>query len=105
MSGLYHAQLGVDRESQLRVRVTQRSRAQTADRSRGDFEYVDPAIIEAAFSMDRTVREPDRRRRAHDGLLDPRLRLRVERRRRDVDRFLEERTVERIRLVEQREDR
>ena len=79
------------------------ARAQAADRARGDFEDKDAVRVDAALGVDRTVMEAQRSRRARHAVDDGALRVGVRGRRRQVDRFLEERAVERIGLVEDRQ--
>ncbi len=86
---------------------TQCSRTEPADRPRGDLEDENPQHagfrVDAAFRMNGTVAQADRRGRVRDGGRDRALNLDRGGRRRHVDRLLEERSVERIGLVEQRQ--
>ena len=86
-----------------RALEAQRLRAQPADRPRRHFEHVHALAVDAALGVHRTVMQPERLRRARHRRRDLRLDPGVHLRRRHVNRFLEERAVERIGLVEDRE--
>ncbi len=81
----------------------QRPRAQTADRARGHLDHPRPAPVDAQLGVHRTFAQPERRTGPRGLPLD-RVpdRGRVTRRR-DVDRLFEDRSDERVRLVEQGE--
>ncbi len=86
----------------------ERARAETADRARGDLDHPGPGppvLVPAdpELGMHGPLRQPERLRRVLRTGADGGLRLLGEPRGRDVDRLLEERSVQRIRLVEQRE--
>ena len=79
----------------------ERAGAQAADRPGRDLEDEDAPIVDAALGVNRAMREADRGRRAGDGVDDVPLHRLGRRGRRHVDRLFEERTVERVGLVEQ----
>ncbi len=82
------------------VAEPQHLRAQPPDRPRGDFEHEHAAGADPALRVHRAVGQTQRGGRALH-VIEHRLLLPGgQRRGRDVDRLLEERTVERIRLVE-----
>src|SRR3989449_10412477 len=81
----------------------QRPATPPSDGPRGELDQPSPPIVVADFRVDRSVPEPervDRRLRTRRDFLLGRPR---EARRRDVDRFLEKRAVQRVGLVEDRE--
>ncbi len=81
----------------------ERPGAQAADRPRGDLENVDALIVDAALRVNRSMSQADRRGRARYRIEDVPLHRIGRRRGRDVDRLFEERTVEGVWLVEQRQ--
>src|SRR5207244_11882363 len=100
-------QLAVEGEAQNQLLEAQarpegeRARAQPADRPRRDLEDEGAALVDAQLGVDRPLGEAQRRAgiTGHGG--DALLRRRRQARRRGVDRLLEERTGERVRLVEE----
>ena len=78
-------------------------RAQPADRPGGDLDHPRRLAVEAQLGVDRPLAQPDRRDRVPRRLGDVVLGGLGKPRRRDVDRLLEERPVEGIGLVEQRQ--
>ena len=85
-------------------RKSQSAGTQPPDRTGGDLEDEYSLVIDAALGVDRPMRQTDGLGGSCDGLDDCRLLARSRRWRRDVDRFLEERPVERVRLVEERQE-
>ena len=81
----------------------QHARAQPANRPSRDFQHVDIRAGHPALGVNRTVVQADRTRRARHRIDHGLLHAQIESGRRDVNRLLEERTFERIGLVEDRE--
>src|SRR5436309_4385455 len=81
-----------------------RARAQPADRARGDLQDEGPALVEAQLGVDRSLREAEGSAGVAGHRGDAGLRRLGQPRRRDVDRLLEERAVEWVGLVEERQD-
>ena len=86
-----------------RIIEAQDARAQPADRPRRDLEHEHAVMVDPAFRVDRTMPQPERLRGPLHGQIDLVLGRRVDGRRRQIDRFFEERAVQWIRFVEQRE--
>ena len=76
--------------------------AEASDRSRGDLDDGDPGLIDSHLGVDRALRQAEGPRRGLRSSGTLRLNLRRQAGRRDVDRLLEEGTVERVGLVEER---
>ena len=76
--------------------------AEASDRSRGDLDDEDPGLVDSHLGVDRALRQAEGPRRGLRSSGTLRLNLRRQARRRDVDRLLEEGTVERVGLVEER---
>ncbi len=81
----------------------QRARTQAADRPGGDFEHEDAFSVHPALGVDRTVAQAERGGGAADTADDGALHVVGCGRGREIDRLLEERAVQRIGLVEDRE--
>ena len=73
-------------------------------RSRGDLQDEGPALVEAQLGVDRSLREAEGSAGVAGHRGDAGLRRLGQPRRRDVDRLLEERAVEWVGLVEERQD-
>src|SRR5262245_40575271 len=81
----------------------ERARAETADRPGCDLEHEWAAVVDAKLGVDRALGETQCRARVARHRGDAGLRRRRKAGRRDVDRLLEEWTVEGIGLVDDRE--
>ena len=84
-------------------RKSQRAGAQAADRPRRNLENEHAFVVDAALGMDRTVVKTEGRCRSGDSAHDGALNVFGCCRWGEVNRFLEERPIKRIRLVENRE--
>ena len=93
----------LERDPQTAVLEPERTRTQPADRPGGHFEHEHAVAIHAALGVNGTVVQPESCRRRRDGVLDPALPAGIAAGRRDVDRLFEEGSLERIRLVEDRQ--
>src|SRR5690349_14359582 len=78
----------------------QRAGAKAADRTRSHLQHEHTCVVHAALGVNRSVKQAERERGRVDGGTDRGELARRSPRRRDVNRFLEEGTVERLRLVE-----
>ena len=83
---------------------TQRSRAESADGTRRDFEDPRAGVVDAKFCVNRPVREAEGANGGRGAIAKPGLLRCGESRRRDVDCFLEIGAFERIGLVEEGEN-
>jgi len=84
----------------MRTEECQRSCAHASDRARSDFDGPDAAFVDAEFGVDGAVRQTYGADCLRGAAMDRCLLLDREAGRRDVNRFLEERSVERIGLIE-----
>src|SRR5205814_10341829 len=83
---------------------SERSRAESADRACGDLQHPGAAVVESEFSVDRAVGQAQRARRPRRRHVDLRLPLTRKTGGGDVDRLLEEGSVQRVGLVEDGQD-
>src|SRR6266508_352791 len=84
-----------------RVLELQRLRAETADGTRGNLQYEHIVRADAALGVDGAVIEPQRLHGIGDAAANPFFGGAVCARGRHVDRFLEERPLQRVGLIEQ----
>ncbi len=78
--------------------------AQPADRAGGDLQDPGAAVVDPELGVDRALGQADRRRGGRGRPLDQGQALRRQPRRGHVDRLGEVRPVQRVRLVEDRQD-